>query len=142
MRKILTVIILFVFFCLEGVVAQEVTYIKAGLLYDSEQNVLLKNKAIQVKGNRIVSIGEYNTIPSNSTVIDLSEYTVLPGLIDGHTHVLFSQDADKDFAAHSIQSLTMESDALRALRGSQKSQIIFRCWDNKRQRSWQFWVVS
>lgn len=122
MNKILTFIILFVFTSLAGVVAQEVTYIKAGLFYDSEQNVLLKNKAIQIKGNKIIAIGEFNTIPSNSTVIDLSEYTVLPGLIDGHTHVLFSQDADTDFAAHSIQSLTMESDALRALRGAKRAK--------------------
>ncbi len=122
MRKLLTVIILFVFTSLEGLVAQEVTYIKAGLFYDSEQNVLLKNKAIQIKGNKIVSIDELNTIPSHAAVIDLSEYTVLPGLIDGHTHVLFSQDADRDFAEHSIQSLTMESDALRALRGAKRAK--------------------
>ncbi len=122
MNKTLLFILLFVFTSLARVVAQEVIYIKAGLFYDSEQNVLLKNKAIQVKGNEIVSIGEFNTIPRNTKVIDLSEYTVLPGLIDGHTHVLFSQDADKDFSEHSIQSLTMESDALRALRGAKRAK--------------------
>ena len=65
---------------------------------------------------------ELETLPKNSQVIDLSEYTVLAGLIDAHTHVLFSQDADEDFAEHSVHSLTMESDALRVLRGSKRAR--------------------
>lgn len=101
---------------------QNETYIKAGLFYDSQQNILLKNKVIHVKGTKIVSIGEFNSIPQDKSVIDLTEYTVLPGLIDGHTHVLFSQDADVDFSEHSIQSLTMETDALRVLRGAKRAK--------------------
>lgn len=101
---------------------QKDTYIKAGLFYDSEQNVLLKDKVIHVKNNRIASIGTLKMIPSNAQVIDLSEYTVLPGLIDAHTHVLFSQDATEDFSEHSIHLLTMESDAIRTLRGSKRAK--------------------
>ncbi|EPR72036.1 Xaa-Pro dipeptidase family enzyme [Winogradskyella psychrotolerans RS-3] len=101
---------------------QKDTYIKAGFLYDSENNVLLKDKVIHVKENKIVSIGAFNTIPDDAEIIDLTEYTVLPGLIDAHTHVLFSQDATEDFSEHSIHSLTMESDAIRALRGSKRAK--------------------
>ncbi len=101
---------------------QESTFIKAGLLYDSKNNKLLKNKLIHIQGNKIISIGDFETLPKNSQVIDLTEYTVLPGLIDAHTHVLFSQDANEDFAEHSIHSLTMESDALRVLRGSKRAK--------------------
>lgn len=97
-------------------------YIKAGLLYESEQNILVDNKVIHIKGDQITAILELNKIPKDAFVIDLSAYTVLPGLIDAHTHVLFSQDADKDFAEHSIQSLTMESDALRTLRGAKRAK--------------------
>lgn len=104
------------------VAQQKETYIKAGLFYDSQQNLLLKNKVIHIKGTKIVSIGEFNSIPQNKEVIDLSEYTILPGLIDAHTHVLFSQDADVDFSKHSIQSLTMETDAKRVLRGSKRAK--------------------
>lgn len=121
MKKILIFIILFICSSHTSIIGQDI-YIKAGYFYDSEQNLLLKNKAIHVKGNEIVSIGEVNTIPRNTKIIDLLEYTVLPGLIDAHTHVLFSQDADKDFSEHSIQSLTMESDALRVLRGSKRAK--------------------
>lgn len=101
---------------------QESTYIKAGLLYDSKNNKLLKDKLIQIQGNKIISIDEFETLPKNSEVVDLSEYTVLPGLIDAHTHVLFSQDAGEDFAEHSVHSLTMESDALRVLRGYKRAK--------------------
>lgn len=96
-------------------------YIKAGLLYDSKENILLKNRLIHIQGTKIIKISEFNSVPKNSKVIDLSEYTVLPGLIDAHTHVFFSQDANEDFSEHSIQSLTMESDALRVLRGSKRA---------------------
>jgi len=101
---------------------QNSTYIKAGLLYDSKNNKLLKNKLIHIQGKKIISVGEFDSLPKNIQVIDLTEYTVLPGLIDAHTHVLFSQDANEDFAEHSIQSLTMESEALRVLRGYKRAK--------------------
>ncbi|WP_246296562.1 metal-dependent hydrolase family protein [Winogradskyella vidalii] len=97
-------------------------YIKAGVLYDSEQNILLKNKVIHIKGNKILAVNKPKSIPKNAKIIDLSDYTVLPGLIDAHTHVLFSQDANEDFSEHSIHSLTMESDALRTLRGAKRAK--------------------
>tara|TARA_R100001369_G_scaffold91353_1_gene132419 strand:+ start:857 stop:2158 length:1302 start_codon:yes stop_codon:yes gene_type:complete len=101
---------------------QKDTYIKAGVLYDSKNNMLQKNKLIHIRGTKIISIGEFQSLPKNSEAIDLTNYTVLPGLIDAHTHVLFSQEANEDFAEHSIQSLTMESDALRTLRGAKRAK--------------------
>ncbi|WP_339649082.1 amidohydrolase family protein [uncultured Salegentibacter sp.] len=107
----------------ERLIGQENSiYIKAGLLYDSKENKLLKNKLVHIQDTKIISIGEFESLPKNSKAIDLTEYTVLPGLIDAHTHVLFSQDANEDFSEHSIQSLTMESDALRVLRGSKRAK--------------------
>jgi len=101
---------------------QKDTYIKAGFLYDSKNNTLLKNKLIQIQGSKIIAVGEFESLPKNKQVVDLTEYTVLPGLIDAHTHILFSQEASEDFAEHSVQSLTMESDALRALRGAKRAK--------------------
>jgi len=114
---------LFIFLMASITFAQEnELYIKAGTFYDSEQNLLLKNKLIHIKGNKIVSITEENSLSPTAEILDLSEYTVLPGLIDSHTHVLFSQEANKDFAEHSIASLVMESDALRTLRGAKRAK--------------------
>jgi len=101
---------------------QQNIYIKAGKLYDSEDNKLLKNKLIQIQGRKIVSIGEFKSLPENSQIIDLTECTVLPGLIDAHTHVLFSQEAHEDFTECSIHTLIMEDDATRALRGSARAR--------------------
>lgn len=123
MFRILILLILFLHSSQEQLIAQENSiYIKAGLLYDSKENTLLKNKLIHIRGTKIISVSEFESLPKNSQAIDLTEYTVLPGLIDAHTHVLFSQDAKEDFSEHSIQSLTMESDALRVLRGSKRAK--------------------
>lgn len=123
MRRIFAYSIL-LFLCLQTNLfgQQKDIYIKAGLLYDSENNTLLQKKAIHVEGSKVVAISNFEEIPKNKEVIDLSDYTILPGLIDAHTHVLFSQDANEDFAAHSIQTLTMESDALRTLRGAKRAK--------------------
>lgn len=75
-------------------VAQEspagaVTYVVAGALLDVESGKTLKNQAIIIVGERITEVGPVSelTRPSGSTLIDLTEYTVLPGLIDAHTHL-------------------------------------------------------
>jgi imidazolonepropionase-like amidohydrolase len=121
MSKAFLSLILLIFYSAVFGQQQEV-YIKAGLFYDSAKNELQKNKAICIKGNTIESIGAFSAIPNDKEVIDLSAYTVLPGLIDAHTHVMFSQEATEDFAEHSVHTLTMESDALRALRGAQRAK--------------------
>lgn len=123
MFRNLILLILIIISSQERLIGQENSiYIKAGLLYDSKENKLLKNKLIHIQGTKIISVSGFESLPTNTQVIDLTKYTVLPGLIDAHTHVLFSQDANEDFSEHSIQSLTMESDALRVLRGSKRAK--------------------
>jgi len=97
-------------------------YLIAGLFYDSEQNTFLKNKVIHVKGSSIQNIGDKSIIPEKAEIINLQAYTVLPGLIDAHTHVLFTQEPSEDFAECSMHTLTLESDALRVLRGAKRAR--------------------
>ncbi|MFV8225635.1 amidohydrolase family protein [Christiangramia aquimixticola] len=97
-------------------------YIKAGKFYDSESNKILKDQVIEITNNKISAVGPNLDISENAQVIDLSNHTVLPGLIDAHTHVLFSQTPQDDFSVKSIQTLTMESPALRTLRGANRVQ--------------------
>lgn len=74
--------------------ADEITYIKAGSLFDSRSGKVMRNAVIQVAGEKIVSVGNSGTtIPVDATVIDLSSSFVLPGLMDMHTHVIDHLDS-------------------------------------------------
>ncbi len=97
-------------------------YIIAGALYDSEKNIIVKDQIIQIIDEKIVNIGTNLNIPKNARTIDLSDNLVLPGLIDGHTHVLFDQELKDDFSEHSIHTLVLESEGLRILRGSKRAR--------------------
>jgi len=82
--------------------AQPVTVIKAGTLIDGRSNDVKHNQMIVIRGNRIVSIGE--TAPADAHVIYLSNMTVMPGLIDTHTHI-FLQGEDPAQGGYDVQLL-------------------------------------
>ncbi|MFZ4986336.1 MAG: amidohydrolase family protein, partial [Blastocatellia bacterium] len=65
----------------------QVTAIRAGKLVDPESGQTSINQVILVEGRTIRAVGADVAIPAGARVIDLSSMTVLPGLIDCHTHV-------------------------------------------------------
>ena len=67
--------------------SNQVVAIKAGRLIDVDAGKELTHQVILIRGNRIDAVGEALNIPVDATVIDLSSRTVLPGLIDCHTHL-------------------------------------------------------
>jgi len=73
-------------FCVSAVSAQ-VTVIKAGRLIQSEAGTGASNQLIIIRDNKIEKVGTGIAIPAGANVIDLSNMTVLPGLIDCHTHL-------------------------------------------------------
>src|SRR5947209_4650743 len=84
---------------------QEVTVIKAGALIDGRSSDVKHNQTIVIRGNRIVSVGDNAAaLTANSRVIDLSNMTVLPGLIDAHTHI-FLQGEDPAEGGYDVQLL-------------------------------------
>jgi imidazolonepropionase-like amidohydrolase len=69
--------------------APQITAIRAGRLFDSKSGKVVEGQVILVEEDKITAVGPADRvqIPPGAQVIDLSKATVLPGLIDGHTHV-------------------------------------------------------
>src|SRR5215467_2446063 len=65
----------------------QVSVVRAGRLLDVDTGRLLTNQIIVIRGGKIEALGDHVALPPSATVIDLSKYTVLPGLIDCHTHL-------------------------------------------------------
>jgi imidazolonepropionase-like amidohydrolase len=77
--------------------AATLTVIKAGVLIDGETETPRNNQLIFVRGERIEKVSDASAaIPAGAKLIDLSSATVLPGLIDAHTHIfLWGEKPDK-----------------------------------------------
>jgi imidazolonepropionase-like amidohydrolase len=91
------------------------TVIRAGTLIDGVAAAPRRDQAIVVRGNRIESVGPWagRPVPPDAKVVDLSAATVLPGMIDAHTHVFLDpQGADYD------TQLLKQSVAFRAARAT------------------------
>ena len=96
--------------------APSVIVIRAGTLIDGKSDKPRSNQIIVIRGNRIESVsGDANAkAPAGATIIDLSGKTVLPGLIDSHTHI-FLQGEDPAKGGYDANILS-QGLALRALR--------------------------
>ncbi|MGH9940688.1 MAG: amidohydrolase family protein [Blastocatellia bacterium] len=94
----------------------KVAAIKAGRVLDVRTGQMINNAFILIEGERITAVGANVTVPAGAEVIDLKTMTVLPGLIDSHTHLTF------DIGVTASAGLT-RSAARQALTGAKNARI-------------------
>jgi imidazolonepropionase-like amidohydrolase len=92
-----------------AIAAEPVTVIRAGVLIDGRSDAPRRNQIIVIRGNRITDVFDeashpFPSGPTKVTTIDLSQATVLPGLIDTHTHI-FLQGEDPAEGGYDVQLL-------------------------------------
>jgi len=109
MKKVLLLSISIILFSVASN-AQEKTAIICGKLITAEDNEVYNNTVIIIEADKIVEIGTRDIIKPDYKRIDLTGYTVLPGLIDAHVHPLIYGD---DYQVNHLKG----SSAFNALRG-------------------------
>ena len=77
-----------------GSAPAQVTVIKAGKLIDPETGTTSFNQTIIVEAGKVKAVGAGLSIPAGATTIDLSRFTVLPGLFDAHSHMCSTSPID------------------------------------------------
>ncbi|HEY9793072.1 MAG TPA: amidohydrolase family protein [Candidatus Obscuribacterales bacterium] len=79
-----------------AVASAETLAVKAGRLVDTESGQVLVGQTILIENDRITKVGDSKSmaVPAGASVIDLTDETVLPGLIDCHTHLLDETESD------------------------------------------------
>jgi len=106
------------FFCVT-LTAQKTILIKCGKLLDSKTGVVSEKQNIFIKGNQVVSIST-NTLQADS-IIDLSNYFVMPGMIDCHTHVLLQGDITSEDYDVQVLKESIPYRTIRATKSAEKA---------------------
>jgi imidazolonepropionase-like amidohydrolase len=98
-------------------VAQQSVVVRAARMLDVARGELISPAVVVVSGGRITSVGAAN-LPAGAGTIDLGDVTLLPGLIDAHTHLTY--DIAGDWVTRSVRELPADA-ALRGARNALKT---------------------
>jgi len=95
-------------------------------IIDGKSDTPLSNTVVLIENDRIKAIGNKDIIPKNATIVDLSSYTILPGMIDAHVHPLIDGD---DYQVNHMK----RSSAQKALEGMKRVQdLLMNGWTTLR----------
>jgi len=95
----------------------QVTAIRAGRLVDPEAGTLTPEAVILVQDGRFTSVGPDVAIPAGAEVVDLSDLTVLPGLVDAHNHLALTYKEEPESNVYYL-TYVLDSTPLRAIQAA------------------------
>jgi imidazolonepropionase-like amidohydrolase len=96
--------------------APQTIAVRAGRLFDSKNGTMLTKQVIVLQGERITDVGPEGQvkIPAGAQMVDLSQATVLPGLIDAHTHMFDARKPNGTTEASMVIAISNVQANLRA----------------------------
>lgn len=94
--------------------SSKITVVRAGRLVDPAAGTAAVNQIILVRDGKIVEVGPSVAIPAGADVIDLSKFTVLPGLVDAHNHLALTYKEDPERNIYYFTYI-MDTTPLRAI---------------------------
>ena len=97
--------------------AAQVTAIRAGRLLDPEAGTVLTNQVILVENGRFTAVGGNVQVPGGAQVIDLSQLTVMPGLVDTHNHLALTYKEEPESNVYYL-TYVLDSTPLRAIQAA------------------------
>jgi imidazolonepropionase-like amidohydrolase len=102
----------------------ELTVIKAKGLVDVRNGKLIEPATVYIRNGKIEKVGKDLDIPPNSTVINLADQYLLPGLIDAHSHLCheYQYELEKVPGANTVVETVIADDATRALLGARNAR--------------------
>lgn len=74
--------------------AAQVSYVLAGKLVDPQAGKVMTDQLIRIEGEKITAVTPWKVAPTDGPVTDWSQLTVLPGLIDMHTHLVDEEQSE------------------------------------------------
>jgi imidazolonepropionase-like amidohydrolase len=113
--------------CLPAVVhaqgaAPQMVLVRAGNLFDSEAGRMVGPRDILIRGQRVAEVGQGLAAPEGATIIDLGRCSVIPGLIDVHTHLLLEQREREGLSDVAARDQGVDGDVYRTLVGAQRAR--------------------
>jgi imidazolonepropionase-like amidohydrolase len=96
--------------------AQQVTVVRAARMLDVVRGEMVSPAVVVIADGKIRSVGP-GEVPPGAKPIDLGDLTLLPGLIDAHTHL--SYDISGDWVTRSVRELPADA----ALRGARNARL-------------------
>jgi imidazolonepropionase-like amidohydrolase len=99
-----------------------ITAVRSARMLDVKSGQYVRDPVILIENGKVAEVGSGLTIPAGAKVIDAANATLLPGLIDAHTHLMARMRGGNQVENYTLQ-LATESEAYRALEGAADARV-------------------